>query len=168
MKHNLNKVVLRTYTAERVVKSQLSPESKHQLLNFIQHEASDAQIITMLLDGRIVKIDEEAEKIAMDRFVCSKHYNKILELQEQKIKIPVEHPGMLEVPEGKKVNELPLSHFQALVKKKGHESIARALTNLITWNKTKNPELSKWADNMQNQLTASTEKQREKNPEFAK
>jgi len=124
--------------------------------------------MTIKINDSIVKLDEDSEKIAFDRFICSKHYNKILELQEQKVKIPIENPGLLEVPEGKKVNELPLSHFQALVKKKGHEAIARGLTNIITWNKKKNPELSKWADNMQNQLTVSTEKEREKNPDFAK
>jgi len=82
-------------------------------------------------------------------------------LLEQKVKIKVEKPGILEVPEGKDVEDLPLSHFQNLAKKKGHAPVARALTNLIVWNKARNPKLSKWADNMQNKLTKWTEAQRE-------
>ena len=83
-----------------------------------------------------------------------KNYLEILKESEPKVKIPVEHPGMLEVPEGKNVEDLPYSHFAALAKKKGYGKIAKALTNLIVWNKKKNPTLSKWADTMQNKLHA--------------
>jgi len=38
----------------------------------------------------------------------------LTELLEQQVKIPVEEPGKLEVPEGKNVEDLPESHFQAL------------------------------------------------------
>lgn len=82
-------------------------------------------------------------------------YLKLLkEAEKPKVKIPVSHPGVLEVPEGKDVEDLAYSHFQALAKKKGYAKIAHALTNLIVWNKTKNPTLSKWADRMQNRLAA--------------
>ena len=81
-----------------------------------------------------------------------KNYLDILKEGKSKVKIPVEHPGMLEVPEGKDVEDLPYSHFSALAKKKGYGKIAKALTNLIVWNKTKNPSLSAWADKMQNKL----------------
>ena len=91
---------------------------------------------------------------------------RYLQEKETPVKIEVEHPGMLEVPEGKNVEDLPMSHFQDLVKKKSYESIARALTNLIVWNKTKNPTLSKWADNMQNNLKSWVDKERETNPDF--
>jgi hypothetical protein len=80
-----------------------------------------------------------------------KTYWKLLK-EAAKVKIPVKHPGVLEVPEGKDVESLPYSHFAALVKKKGYGEIAKALTNLIVWNKKKNPPLSKWADGMQNKL----------------
>lgn len=73
-------------------------------------------------------------------------------LREQKVKIPVEHPGVLEVPEGKNVEDLPEAHFKALIAKKGWEEISRALTNLHTWNKEKNPTLSAWANKMQETL----------------
>jgi hypothetical protein len=69
------------------------------------------------------------------------------------VKIPVEHPGVLEVPEEKNVEDLPESHFENLIKKKGWPEISKALTNLHTWNKEKNPSLASWADNMQNKLS---------------
>lgn len=83
------------------------------------------------------------------------------QLNEQKVKIPVEEPGKLEVPEGKNVEDLPESHFQDLIKKKGWVEISKALINLKVWNKTKNKELSDWADKMQEKLAAWVEKQRE-------
>lgn len=82
-------------------------------------------------------------------------------LREQKVKIPVEEPGKLEVPKGKNVEDLPERHFQSLVKKKGWVKISKALINLKVWNKTRNKELSVWADKMQEKLAAWVEKQRE-------
>lgn len=87
-------------------------------------------------------------------------------LKEQQVKIPVEHPGMLEVPEGKNVEDLPQSHFKDLIKKKGWEEISKALTNLQTWNKDRDPKLASWANNMQEKLAKWVESEREKNPEF--
>lgn len=62
--------------------------------------------------------------------------------------IEVKHEGILEVPEGKNVDDLPIKHFQSLIDKKGYGKIIKALTNLEVWNKKKNPELSSWAKNM--------------------
>jgi hypothetical protein len=59
--------------------------------------------------------------------------------------IETKNPGILEVPKDKKVNELPLSHFENLVDKKGYAEVIRALTNLEVWNKDKNKSLSDWA-----------------------
>jgi len=83
------------------------------------------------------------------------------ELNEQKVKIPVKHPGVLEVPEGKDVETLPMNHFEDLVKKKGWETVSKALTNLNVWNKKNNPTLSNWADGMQAKLAKWVEGQRE-------
>ena len=85
---------------------------------------------------------------------------------EQKVKIPVKHPGVLEVPEGKDVESLPLSHFQGLIKKKGWEEISKAIINLKIWMKKSNPKVSKWADNTQEKLAKWVETQREKEPGF--
>lgn len=87
-------------------------------------------------------------------------------LREQKVKIPVEHPGVLEVPEGQNVEDLPESHFKALIAKKGWAEISRALTNLHTWNKEKNPSLSAWANKMQETLGKDEVKESETLEEF--
>jgi len=92
-----------------------------------------------------------------------KAVNNYLEgLSEQKVKIPVKHPGVLEVPEGKDVETLSMSHFEDLIKKKGWETVSKALTNLNVWNKKENPTLSNWADGMQAKLAKWVEGQREK------
>jgi hypothetical protein len=52
-----------------VTESKLSKQSKLQLLNFIQYEATDIQIKALLLDGKILtKIDKQTEQIIEDRF----------------------------------------------------------------------------------------------------
>jgi len=79
-------------------------------------------------------------------------FDKFVDLYEQKIKIPVEHEGILEVPVGKKVDDLGLDHFKKLVDKHSFETISKALINLKVWNSKQNPELSKWADGMQEKL----------------
>jgi len=91
---------------------------------------------------------------------------KQMTTREQKVKIPVKHPGMLEVPEGKDVEDLGEDHFKSLVKKKGWEEISKALTNLHTWNKDRDPKLAGWANKMQEKLAKWVESQREKNPDF--
>ena len=84
------------------------------------------------------------------------------QLNEQKVKILVEHPGILEVPEGKNVEDLPMSHFQDLIKKKGWVEISKALINLKVWNRERDKPLSSWADGMQEKLAKWVESQREK------
>lgn len=76
--------------------------------------------------------------------------------------IEVEHPGILEVPEGQDVQDMGFDHFKSLVKKKGYAPISRALTNLHRWNKKKDPKLSSWADKMQDNLGKWVEAQRKK------
>ena len=83
------------------------------------------------------------------------------------VKIPVEHPGVLEVPEGKDVESLGEEHFKSLIKKKGWNEISKALTNLHTWNTKKNPSLASWANNMQEKLAKWVESKRENDPGFA-
>lgn len=73
-------------------------------------------------------------------------------MQLFEVDIDVKNPGLLEVPAGKEVDQLPKSHFEKLIAKKGYEKIIRGLTNLEVWNKNKNPKLSKWASDMANSL----------------
>lgn len=51
-----------------VFESKLSKSAKLQLLNFIQNEASDAQVKALLMDGEITSLDEQAEEIVNIRF----------------------------------------------------------------------------------------------------
>jgi len=52
-----------------VTNSKLNKESKLQLLNFIQNEATDVQIKALLLDGEILSdIDEQTEELINKRF----------------------------------------------------------------------------------------------------
>lgn len=66
--------------------------------------------------------------------------------------IEVKNKGILEVPEGKNVDDLPLSHFEKLAKEKGLSKITKALNNLQVWNKNDDKKLSKWASDMIDKL----------------
>lgn len=66
--------------------------------------------------------------------------------------IKPKNEGILEVPEGKNVNDLPVKHFKTLIDKKGRAPIIRALTNLEVWNKNDNKSLSAWAKKMKKSL----------------
>ena len=72
----------------------------------------------------------------------------IKEIFLEAVNVQAENEGILEVPEGKKVNELGLDHFVKLAKKKGLAPVAKALVNLERWNKDQNKELSAWAKDM--------------------
>lgn len=72
--------------------------------------------------------------------------------------IEVKNKGVLEVPEGKNVDDLPLSHFVKLANKKGLSKITKALNNLQVWNKNNDPKLSKWAGNMIDKLNKKLKK----------
>jgi len=76
-----------------------------------------------------------------------------------KADIEVQNPGMLEVPEGKSIQDLPVKHFKALIDKKGRAPIIRALTNLEIWNKNDNKSLSNWAKKMKKSLEGYGEKE---------
>lgn len=76
-----------------------------------------------------------------------------------KADIEAKNPGMLEVPEDKDVQNLPVKHFKALIDKKGRAPIIRALTNLEVWNKNDNKSLSNWAKKMKKSLEGYGEKE---------
>jgi hypothetical protein len=81
---------------------------------------------------------------------------KIMNLNE--VEIEVKHSGLLEVPAGKEVDQLPQAHFQKLIDKKGYKAVIRGLTNLEVWNKNKNPKLSQWASSMADKLKKANKK----------
>lgn len=74
-------------------------------------------------------------------------------------KIKTKNPGILEVPEDKKFWQLPLSHYEKLVDKKGYAKIIRALTNLEVWNKNDDPKISKKASDIADKLKKKYKKE---------
>jgi hypothetical protein len=66
--------------------------------------------------------------------------------------IHAKNAGVLEVPDGKSVTDLPVSHFKSLIYKKGRAEIVRALNNLEIWNKNDDPKISSWAKGMKKSL----------------
>lgn len=84
---------------------------------------------------------------------------KKLHIKED-VEIEVKNTGVLEVPENKNVDELPIKHFVALANKKGLSTVTRALNNLQVWNKNKDPKLSKWAGDMIDKVTKRVENQK--------
>ena len=76
------------------------------------------------------------------------------------VNIETENPGVLEVPEGKNVEDLPIKHFVDIANRKGLSTVTRALNNLQVWNKNKNKELSKWAGNMIDKVSKRFENQK--------
>lgn len=74
-------------------------------------------------------------------------------------KIKAKNPGILEVPEDKKFWQLPLSHYEKLVDKKGYTKIIRALTNLEVWNKNDDPKISKKASDIADKLKKKYKKE---------
>lgn len=79
-------------------------------------------------------------------------------INEKDVEIDVKNEGILEVPEGKTVDQLPMSHFEKLAKKNGLGKITKALNNLQVWNKNDDPKLSKWAGNMIDKLNKKLKK----------
>lgn len=76
----------------------------------------------------------------------------IQKILEEDVKIKTKHPGILEVPEGKNFWDLPLKHYKDLVDKKGYAKVIRALTNLEVWNKNDDPDISKKASKIADDL----------------
>lgn len=72
--------------------------------------------------------------------------------------IEVTHPGILDVPEDKNINEMPLEHFVKIAKSKGLSAVTKALMNLVRWNKDRNPKLSQWAKDTQEKVSKAMEK----------
>lgn len=68
---------IRIFAGLIVTESKLSKESKLQLLNFIQHEATDTQVKALLLDGKILTNIDEQTKDILDKRFENKFLNEI-------------------------------------------------------------------------------------------
>ena len=119
-------------------------------------ESTAKEIIAELnttLDGYIVELANIlSEGVTASRRVGGK-------IITASANIKAENEGILEVPEGKSVNDLPISHFKKLIDKNGRQPIIRALTNLEVWNKNDNKSLSSWAKKMKKSLEGYGEKE---------
>lgn len=135
------KITIERVNGQNYVLEEFSPEEVYDLANkFIRNNLSDSLIADYF-----------------DESVLSKQFRKNT-LKEQDVEIEVKHEGILEVPEGKNVEDLPMSHFEKLVKKNGLGKVNKALNNLQVWNKNKNKKLSKWAGDMIDKLNKKFEK----------
>jgi len=67
---------LRLVAALRVAGATAPSKVKTQLIDFIKEDATDYQIKAFLMDGRIYKLDEQAEEIVEDRFMSYSHLNE--------------------------------------------------------------------------------------------
>ena len=63
-----------------VSESKMTKATKIQLLNFIKKEATIPQVKALLMDGEIVSLDKEAEKIVNVRFE-----NSVIKSKSEKI-----------------------------------------------------------------------------------
>lgn len=89
---------LRLFVGQVVVESKLSKEAKLQMLNFIKEEASDAQIKALLLDGKIVHLDEQAEEIVNERFDVSEAGGRVAKLRKSGMSLFGQTIGGLGIP----------------------------------------------------------------------
>ena len=125
-----------------------------------QEDFKELQASVKTLHKLYNKLDNIVEDVEEKEYT-KKNKKESLSLKEQDVEIEVKHEGILEVPEGKNVDELPIKHFVALANKKGLSKITKALNNLQVWNKNKDPKLSKWAGNMIDKVTKRVENQKE-------
>lgn len=72
---------LKLICTDIVMESTLNSLSKIQLLKYIRYEANEVQLKAFLLDGKIVKLDEQAMEIVNERFEISE-YPELLEGSE--------------------------------------------------------------------------------------
>jgi hypothetical protein len=64
----MTKYDLQIFSGSIVTESKLSKPAKLQMLTWLQHEATEAQLKAFILDGSITKLDKQAEQIVNDRF----------------------------------------------------------------------------------------------------
>ena len=121
---------LKTTPVHKIVSQKTLGPNKHEIIYDLDSQR-EVEFIQKVLSKKLIPVNEN---IRMN--------------EESTPNIEVKHEGVLEVPEGKNVEDLPVSHFVNLAKKKGTGKITKALNNLQVWNKKKNPKLSKWAGDM--------------------
>ena len=131
--------------------------SKEEAQDIIDNVLADYKYNPNSTDSLLRRINLVLPKDEYEKeYGIAERYTKLKEKEASNIE--VKHEGILEVPEGKNVNDLPLSHFVNLANKKGLSKITKALNNLQVWNKNDNPKLSKWAGDMIDKLNKKLKK----------
>jgi len=62
---------LRIFAGSIITDSKLTKAAKLQMLSFVEGQATDEQIMVFILDGKIIKLDEQSAELAKDRFAAS-------------------------------------------------------------------------------------------------
>lgn len=73
----MNKQDLQIFLGHSIVESKMSKAAKLQMLEFIQHEADMHQLMCLIMDGKIVKLDEQARQIVEDRFNVNEVFTSV-------------------------------------------------------------------------------------------
>ena len=73
---------LRIMAAYIIVDSDLSKVAKLQMIKFIKNEATDSQVKVLLMDGKIVQLDDQAEEIVNDRFSASEAGGRVATMRK--------------------------------------------------------------------------------------
>ena len=76
----LNRINLKITAGQIVTESKLTRPAKKQLINFIEKEASDHQLMALLLDGEVTQVNDESKEILEQRFYNSEAYQVVQEL----------------------------------------------------------------------------------------
>ena len=131
--------------------------SKEEAQNIIDNMLADYKYNSNSNDSLLRRINLILPKDEYEKeYGITERFTRLKEKETPNIE--VKNKGILEVPEGKNVDDLPLSYFVTLANKKGLSKITKALNNLQVWNKNDDPKLSKWAGDMIDKLNKKLKK----------
>ena len=79
----MNKQSLQFLTGAIITESKMPKDSKKQLLNFVEGEATEHQLMSMLLDGEVKPVSEDEKDLIEDRFTSNeKLYESYMYIEE--------------------------------------------------------------------------------------
>lgn len=141
--------------------------SKEEAQDIIDHMLADYKYDSNSNDSLLRRVNLVLSKDEYEKeFGITERFTRLKEKETPNIE--VKNKGVLEVPEGKNVDDLPLSHFVKLANKKGLSKITKALNNLQVWNKNDDKKLSKWAGDMIDKLNKKLKKDESLNKSLVK
>jgi glycine cleavage system H lipoate-binding protein len=69
---NKSELQLKVFTGKAIVESKLNKSAKMQLLEYVK-AANKYEVMALLLDGKIIEVNEYNKDIIVDRFSVSKY-----------------------------------------------------------------------------------------------